>query len=113
MEWYEILITVLTALGVPGLIAAFTSYFKKKLEHIATESVGASKTLHNAILAMMRYEMLIIYKDANTRGEIHQVEMDVFESLYAAYHEAGGNGSMTALKEKIEELPIIWGDILC
>ena len=45
MEWYEILITVLTALGVPGLIAAFTAYFKKKLEKLASQPVFNSELL--------------------------------------------------------------------
>lgn len=107
MPWYEILITILTALGVPGLIAAFTAYFKKKLERMACETNNQNSSMINAVLAMMRFEMLSIYKDAEFRGGIKQIEIEVFESLYAAYHEAGGNGSMTALKEKIEQLPII------
>ena len=52
-------------------------------------------------------EQLIKYHDKYTSSEeIPLYVYENFQDMYAAYHELGGNGLITKMKEEVEELHI-------
>ena len=54
----------------------------------------------------MRCEMYFLYKNAKEKGSIGEIELRLFEDLYETYHELGGNGTATVIKDKIEKIPL-------
>jgi vacuolar-type H+-ATPase subunit I/STV1 len=60
---------------------------------------------HNALVSLMREQLLKNYENCMAKGFYSHEERDVYADLYQAYHDLGGNGTMAQLKEKIVELP--------
>ena len=42
-----------------------------------------------------------MYKEAKAKGYIAIDELGIFNDMYEQYHRLGGNGTITALKEKL------------
>ena len=108
---------------LPTLISSAIGYFvwriqssqarqeieMERREKIHTAEVEALKAWRKDVtdnaIAISRYHLMRIYRYAVQVGYIYPDQMAVFESLYASYHDLGGNGIITAYREHLLELP--------
>ena len=75
---------------------------KKRLDEI----VAQEKAVNDALCALCHDRILQGYRYYKKHGEISPTDLDTITSLYNAYHALGGNGTITAVYEKIVELPL-------
>ncbi len=66
--------------------------------------------LRTALLALTHDRILQDYRYYKRNGKISTQDLGTINKLYAAYHALGGNGTITAIHDKILELPIKDGD---
>lgn len=66
--------------------------------------------LRKSLLALTRDRILQGYRYYKRNGGISAQDHETMEKLYAAYHALGGNGTITVVHEKIQELPLKEGD---
>lgn len=95
--WVEFVFGLVAA----GLVAGYKRLAKK---------VQDSKVMEQAVADGMKYLLMFKMREegekylADERCSIeHKHE---FEKVYNAYHALGGNGTITALKDKVLQLPI-------
>lgn len=60
----------------------------------------------DAQLCATRKDLIHECNKFKERGEIPIYSLDNINKMYSAYHNLGGNGTITALVEEIRELPI-------
>ena len=60
---------------------------------------------HNIILSMSRTMLLDNYEKCMTKGYYTVDEREVYSALYEQYVRSGGNGIITAIADRIRELP--------
>ena len=75
---------------------------KKRLDEI----VAQEKAVNDALCALCHDRILQGYRYYKKHGGISPTDLDTIASLYNAYHALGGNGTITAVYEKIVELPL-------
>lgn len=73
-------------------------------EDVESRARWQAAITENAV-AMSRYHLMKIYRYAVQVGYIYPDQLAIFESLYASYHNLGGNGVITAYREHLLELP--------
>jgi hypothetical protein len=59
-----------------------------------------------SLLALTRDRILQGYRYYRSHGCIGTQDLETMTKLYMAYHDLGGNGTITAVYEKIKALPI-------
>ena len=64
---------------------------------------------HKALLGVLQDRIFWLCNKYLDRGSISSEEMRTLLALYEPYIELGGNGVAKALKEEVDELPIING----
>lgn len=57
-------------------------------------------------MLLLRVQLIEYHKKWETRGYVTKYGLANFLEMYDAYHELGGNGMATHLREEIEKLPI-------
>lgn len=55
-------------------------------------------------MLLLRVQLIEYHEKYMNIGEIPSYAYENFSEMYAAYHELGGNGMVTKMKEEIEEL---------
>lgn len=55
-------------------------------------------------MLLLRVQLIEYHDKYMNIGEIPSYAYENFNEMYAAYHELGGNGMVTKMKEEIEEL---------
>lgn len=55
-------------------------------------------------MLLLRVQLIEYHDKYMSVGEIPSYAYENFNEMYAAYHEMGGNGMVTKMKEEIEEL---------
>lgn len=95
--WVEFLFGIVAA----GLIAGY-----KKL----AGKIQGEKETEKAIADGMKYLLMFKLREEGekylTDGKCSTEHKHEFEKVYNAYHALGGNGTITALKDKVLQLPI-------
>ena len=95
----EILMQTYT-IALPIVLTAFMGYVTWLLKNQKKDRDANSK----GTMLLLRVQ-LIEYHDKYTQlGEIPSYAYQNFTDMYEAYHELGGNGMVTKMKEEIEEL---------
>lgn len=61
--------------------------------------------IHDALKCILRASIIREYDDYMARGYCEVHEKVSVDEQYKVYHELGGNGTITAIHEKIMELP--------
>lgn len=79
------------------------SFFLEKLDSMRQRN----KLYNDAIQALLRNELVQIYKASRTAGGADWFERENFEMLYQQYKILGGNGFIEHIKEQFEALPLI------
>ena len=96
--WVEFLFGIVAA----GLIAAY-----KKL----AGKIQSDKQMEQAIADGMKYLLMFKLREEGERylkeGHCMTEHKHEYEKVYNAYHALGGNGTITALKDKVLQLPIV------
>lgn len=57
-------------------------------------------------MLLLKVQLIEYHAEWTTRGYVTRHGIDNFIEMYNAYHELGGNGMITHLKEDVEKLPI-------
>lgn len=70
----------------------------------AQEAKDKEKAYKNAILCLLRTELIKIYDKCIDRDYITASEYENGMSMYHAYKDLGGNGLIEHMKDEIEEL---------
>ncbi len=95
--WVEFLFGIVAA----GLIAGY-----KKL----ASRIQSDKETEKAIADGMKYLLMFKLREEGEKylseGKCSTEHKHEYEKVYDAYHALGGNGTITALKDKILQLPI-------
>ena len=55
----------------------------------------------SGLRALLKSALCSMYKEAKAKGYIAIDELGIFNDMYEQYHRLGGNGTITALKEKL------------
>jgi hypothetical protein len=81
-----------------GLVAlALTGGFQYLYKRIKAQNEG--------MRALLRAELIRSGEKYVKRGYCEIYAMDAYDKTYKAYHDLGGNGTMTELHERVMELP--------
>ena len=81
-----------------GLVAlALTCGFRYLYKRIKAQNEG--------MRALLRAELIRSGEKYVKRGYCEIYAMDAYDKTYKAYHDLGGNGTMTELHERVMELP--------
>lgn len=91
----EPLTILLTALGVPGLVAT-----------LITVVFRTVKALKSGLQALLRAQMIAEYNKWNERGYAPIYARENFENCWRQYHNLGANGVMDDIHDKFTSLPI-------
>lgn len=91
---FGIVITILTAI---------VTYLRKKLKY----QIVRQKALENGMCALLRAEMIRSGEKYLKKGYCTIYAKDAYDKEYKAYHDLGGNGTMTELHERVMNLPTI------
>lgn len=87
-------------IALPVILTSFMGYIVWVLQNQKKDRDANSK----GTMLLLRVQ-LIEYHDRYTQlGEIPSYAYQNFIEMYEAYHELGGNGMVTKMKEEIEEL---------
>lgn len=72
--------------------------------------MAREQAINNALRALCRDRILQGYRYYKRNGGITPPDLETMTKLYNAYHSLGGNGTITAVYDKIRELPLKEGD---
>lgn len=112
-------------LVIPIITAVATStigYFLNKLRKAANkrekeemkrleEMKIRDEALCNGLVALCRDRILQGYRYYKNNNGVSAQDLETMDKLYAAYHKLGGNGTITAVHDKIQQLPLKEGEV--
>ena len=75
----------------------------------ANDILTREKATNEALRALCRDRILQGYRYYKQHDGLSTADLETMTKLYNAYHSLGGNGTITAIYEKICELPIKGG----
>ena len=112
----QLIILCISAIAT-SIIGFLFSKFKKNEEAREAEedkrlkeAIARDEALRAGLLALCRDRILQGYRYYKHKGGISAQDLETMQKLYYAYHGLGGNGTITAVYEKILQLPIKDGD---
>ena len=112
----QIVLSLATAVAT-GVISWFVHKLKKRDERRelaelkrAESLILQEKATSEALRALCRDRILQGYRYYRHNGGVSTADLETMTKLYNAYHGLGGNGTITAVYDKICALPIKEGD---
>ncbi len=99
------LVSGLVGAVVSGLVAALKSQGKKAVEQNHEEK-AAIEAMRAGLRALLWRELKNIHDEAMRNGGLTVEQRRHLESVYAAYHGLGGNGTGTRLYTDAMEQPV-------
>ena len=69
------------------------------------ERESKNKAIDVAIRSLLRTEIISLCYKAETQGYIALYNLESLTDMYQAYHELGGNGSISEIYQKAMKLP--------
>lgn len=88
-----------------GIIATSITYgFKKKLRILETKLIE-QENVKDGVQALLRNEIFKNYNEYMDKGYYPIYARSNVENMYNKYHDLGGNGTVTELVKKLNELP--------
>jgi hypothetical protein len=79
---------------------------RTKAAEQAEKQKQEAEALRVSLLALTRDRILQGYRYYRREGGISPQDLETMTKLYMAYHALGGNGTITAVYDKIKALPI-------
>ena len=95
--WLEVLFSGVLAGG---------GYLIRRLWKKQQEEEARQKSIKEAIIALLRAELVHAYYQYYERGWISLHGLEAAQKMYDEYHRLGGNGTVTKLMEDLKELPV-------
>ena len=112
METLKLILSILTLIGAPTLCGLIikSSYSKMELKKKSLQEQEQSfetkiKNLELAVQAILRNQLLSVYKECKKQGYADNDERMNFENMYVRYHELGVNGVMDDIRLRFFALP--------
>ena len=116
IETWQIVLAV-----VPAAASAVIGYIFHKLkkrdelrysleEKRDKEIAAREQAINQSLRALCRDRILQGYRYYKHHGYISTADLETMTKLYDAYHALGGNGTITAVYDKICQLPIKGSD---
>ena len=75
-----------------------------------SEAVARDSALRAGLLALCRDRILQGYRYYKRNNGISAQDLETMNKLYSAYHNLGGNGTITTVYQKILQLPLKEGE---
>ncbi len=107
----QLIMSILTAI-MAGLVSRYMDKAKKLSEKQQAEHekiLAIQKTENEAIRAglrsILRNEIIKICRECLEKGSVPLHRDEQISKLYQAYHDLGGNGSVTRIVQEALELP--------
>lgn len=96
----------LVGAAVSGLVAALKSQGKKAVER-SEEERATDEAVKMGVRALLWRELKNIHEQAIKQHGLTVVDRKHLESVYAAYHGLGGNGTGTRLYTDAMNMPVL------
>ncbi len=100
------LVSGLVGALVSALVASVKSQGKRAIEHTAEERASLS-AMRAGLRALLWRELKNIHDEAFRTGGLSVEQRRHLESVYAAYHSLGGNGTGTRLYGDAMKMPVL------
>lgn len=78
---------------------------EKAEREAAKEAAKRAEAMENGVLALLRNCIISRYNHYMEHGYIPIYGLENVENMYLAYHDLGGNGTVTKLVEELKKLP--------
>lgn len=91
---------------VQVLFAAIIAFVVK----MRKENIKENLAMRNGMVAILRDSMIRSFNHYSEKGYCPIYARESVESMYHAYHDLGGNGTITTLYEKLQRLPTERGE---
>ena len=104
----QIILPIVSAIST-SIVGYLLYKFKKHesdKEKYLKELMKRDKAINESLCALCRDRILQGYRYYKQHGGITTQDLETMTNLYRAYHNLGGNGTITAVYEKILRLPI-------
>lgn len=112
------IVVPLVSAGATCIIGYLFNNFKKREEKREAEedkrlkeAIARDEAQRAGLLALCRDRILQGYRYYKKKGGISAQDLETMQKLYYAYHGLGGNGTITAVYEKILQLPLKDSDV--
>lgn len=96
---------------VPSVLLAVVSFLLGRANKIADKrdeaekkAIANSVAIKDGVCALLRVQLIEYHDRYNAEGKIPHYVMDNYTSMYDAYHALGGNGTVTAMYERLKRL---------
>ena len=114
-NFMQIVLSIITA-----TVTSFVGFLFYKIKKIAEQRAKDEEirlqsvllyeeSIKRAVCALCRDRILQGYRYYKQNGGVSTQDLETMTKLYKAYHALGGNGTITAVFEKILKLPISEG----
>ena len=89
-----------------GLLAGCFGIKTKRIKDKQSAADKRQKALEAGVQALLRGELIRSYEKYHEQGYITVHGLEAANKAYAAYHELGGNGTITSLMEDMRRLEV-------
>lgn len=96
---------------VPSVLLAIVSFLLGRANKIADKrdeekekAVHDTVAMKDGICALLRVQLIEYHDKYIADGKIPHYAFDNYSSMYDAYHRLGGNGTVTAMYERLKHL---------
>lgn len=89
-----------------GLLLTLLGGAYARLRKRVQRDHAEAEAMKTGMRGLLRMQIIHLYRETMQRGSITVAESDTVRDMYNAYHTLGGNGTITAMKDEIGELPI-------
>lgn len=89
-----------------GIVGAWLIWKVKQLKAKQSAADVRQKALEEGVQALLRAEIIRSYDKYHDQGYITLHGKEAMEKAYTAYHELGGNGTITGLMESIKNMEV-------
>lgn len=89
-------------MALPVVLTSLTGYAVWLLKRQKKDRDANSR----GTMLMLRAKLIEYHRDWTERGYVTRHGLETFLEMYEAYHDLGGNGMVTHLREEVEELQI-------
>ena len=112
----QIILAIITAI-VTGVVSWLVYKLQKREERleVLTEKLESDhrqreEAVNLALIALCRDRILQGYRYYSKHNGISTQDLETMTKLYFAYHNLGGNGTISSVFDKIKQLPLKDGD---
>lgn len=86
------------------VLAAMAAGYRRLAKRLKSRN-EKDKALENGVRAILRNDIITLADKYLDAGDIPVYALETITGMYEAYHELGGNGTITKLVEEVKKLP--------